>query len=155
MRRLAAAFALAAVLGAPSSAPAHSESAATEQLSMQPARALAQQAHALLHIRHDRREAAVRLDAALESKDRTDVDMPTLRRATELLDGGGAEQPVMDLIDRALSEPLGAASGKLLHGGGREFRPARDSQQVVAVAVGAALLALAAAGLWRVRRRPA
>jgi hypothetical protein len=143
-----------AILAAPALAAAHGGGdAATSQLSMQPARALAQQAHALLHIRHDAREAGVRLDAALESGDTRDVDMPTLRRAADVLDRGGDDKQVMDLIDEALSKPYGAKSGKLFHGGGREFRPARDAQQVVGIIVGGVLLALGGSLLWRTRRR--
>lgn len=142
-----------AILAAPALAAAHGGGTETNQLSMQPARALAQQAHALLHIRHDAHEAGVRLDAALESGDTRDVDMPTLRRAADVLDRGGADKRVMDLIDEALSKPYGAKSGRLFHGGGREFRPARDAQQVVGIIVGGVLLVLGGSLLWRTRRR--
>lgn len=160
---VAALCALPGALALPALALAHGEEPAPgmgggeaeiRQLAMQPARVLAQQANALLHIRHDRHEAGLRLDAALESRDKRDVDVPTLRGAAETLDGGGDEQRVLDLIDEALSKPLGARSGKLFHGGGREFRPAAGAQETVGVIAGAALLALAAAGLWRTRRRP-
>lgn len=156
-------LAVLAVLVLPTYAFAHggapaggmSGEAEIKQLAMQPTRVLAQQAHALIHIRGDRHAAAIRLDAALESKDRSDVDMPTLRRATETLDGGGDSKRVLALIDEALSKPFGANSGKLFHGAGREFRPVAGTQETVAVIVGALLLALAATGLWRARRRPA
>ena len=55
------------------------EEAEARMLARWPARVLAQQAHALLHIRHDRHEAGVRLHAALESRDQREVDLPTLR----------------------------------------------------------------------------
>lgn len=154
---------LLVALWAPAAAFAHGEEsdpgtssmeAEVELLAKQPTRVLAQQAHALIHISGDRDQAAIRLDAALESKDRSDVDMPTLRRATETLDGGGPSPRVIALIDEALSKPFGAESGKLFHGGGREFRPVAATAETVAVIVGALLLALAAAGLWRTRRRP-
>lgn len=156
------AFVAVVALAIPAPAFAHGDESgamggeeAMAQLAKQPARALAQQAHALIHIRDDREEAAVRLDAALESKDRSDVDMPTLRRATETLDGGGASPRVLALIDEALSKPFGAKSGKIFHGAGREFRPAADTAELVAVIAGGLLIALSAAGLWRTRRRPA
>jgi LPXTG-motif cell wall-anchored protein len=150
--------ALAVAVGAPGSALAHGEKpeageeAEIEQLAQQPARALAQQAHALLHIRRDAHEAGVRLDAALESRDQREVDVPILRRAAETLDGGDPVRAQV-LIDEALSRPLGAASGKLFHGGGREFRPATGAQEIAGIVGGAAALLLGALGLWAARRR--
>lgn len=157
-------LAVLAALTLPGSALAHGDESApgmdsmearVEQLAVQPTRVLAQQAHALIHLRDDRDEAAIRLDAALESKDKSDVDMPALRRATETLDDGGDSERVLALIDEALSKPFGAERGKIFHGGGREFRPVAGAQETVAVIVGALLVAFAAAGLWRARRRPA
>ena len=83
-------------------------------LAKQPARTLAQQALAELLVRGDEHEAGVRLDAALESEDQSDVDVRLLREATETLDGGNPEG-AEPLLDEALSRPLGAASGKALH----------------------------------------
>ena len=117
----------------------------------QPARVLAQQALAELRVRGAVEEAAVRLDAALESEDTSDVNMPILRQATETLDGGDSEGAV-PLLDRALSEPLGATSGKELHEAGREFQPGTDVQEVVAIVAGAVLLLLGAALLLRAAR---
>ena len=132
--------------------PEAGEEAEVEALAQQPARVLAQQAHALLHIRGDAHEAGVRLDAALESRDQQQVDVPTLRRAAETLDGGDAAR-AQTLIDEALSRPLGATSGKLFHGAGREFRPATGPQEIVAIGAGAAALLLGVLGLLRARRR--
>ena len=156
-------FAMLATLALPANAFAHggattggmSDAAQIKQLALQPTRVLAQQAHALIHINGDRSGAAVRLDAALESKDQRDVDMPALRRATETLDGGGSSKRVLAQIDEALSKPFGANSGKLFHGAGREFRPVAGTQETVAVIAGALMLLLAAVGLRRARRHPA
>ncbi len=122
-------------------------------LAMQPARTLAQQALAEIAVRNDTEEAATRLDAALQSKDKADIDQPLLRRATETLDGGNPEAAVR-LLDAALSRPLGAASGKALHEAGREFRPGTGAQEIVAMSLGAALLLLGAALLLHNRRVP-
>lgn len=130
------------------------EEAEIAMLAKQPARTLAQQAHALLHIRADAHEAGVRLDAALESKDTELVDMAVLRRAAETLDGGDPAA-AQNLIDTALSRPLGAESGRLFHGAGREFRSATSAQEVVGLAVGAIMLVLGGLILVRARRSPA
>jgi LPXTG-motif cell wall-anchored protein len=141
---------------APQIASAHGgEEAEVTELSMQPARVLAQQALAELEVRNDAEEAAVRLDAALESEDQSDIDLKLLNQATETLDGGDPEGAVA-LLDEALSRPLGAASGKALHESGREFQPATGAQEVVGIALGAALLVLGGALLLRGRlHRPA
>jgi hypothetical protein len=131
--------------------PEAGEEAEIQALAEQPARVLAQQAHALLHIRDDTHEAGVRLDAALESRDQRQVDVPILRRAAETLDGGDAAR-AQTLIDEALSRPLGATSGKLFHGAGREFRPATGPQEIVAIGAGSVALLLGLLGLRRARR---
>jgi LPXTG-motif cell wall-anchored protein len=123
---------------------------AVEDLKMQPARILAQQALAELQVTNDTEEAAVRLDAALESDDTSDVDMPLLRKATETLDGGDPHGAV-PLLDQALSRPLGAASGEALHEAGREFQPATGTQEIVGMVAGAALVLLGAGLLARDR----
>lgn len=125
----------------------------TENLSQQPARTLAQQALAELRVRHDMEAAASRLDAAVQSKDQSDVDPALVNQAMETLDAGNEVQAVSTL-DRALSEPLGQASGAALHESGREFQPATGAQEIVAIALGAALLLLAILLLLRDRRRP-
>lgn len=145
---------VAAVLGGPAAASfAHGgDEAEVAKLSEQPARVLAQQALAELQVRGSTEEAAVRLDAALESEDASEIDMPLLRRATETLDGGDPEGAV-PLLDQALSEPLGAASGKALHQAGREFQPGNDAQEIIAIVAGAAVLLLGAL-LLLLHRRP-
>ena len=137
-------------------AGADPEEAEVEALSAQPARVLAQQALALLRVTGDSHEAGVRLDAALESEDKSDIDTALLEQATETLDGGDPEGAI-PLLDEALSRPLGAPSGKALHVAGKEFRPATGAQEVVAIVLGAVLLALGTALLLRGRRagRPA
>ena len=160
-RTPAALIALLALLlaGAPAGALAHGEEEETaggeaevKALSMQPARILAQQAIAELKVRGDKREAAMRLDAALESKDKSDIDVKLLRAGTEMLDGGDPEGAV-PLLDEALSRPLGAKSGKALHEAGREFEPATGAQEVVGIVAGALLLALGLVGIAAGRRR--
>lgn len=136
----------------PSKPGMSAEEAEVAALAEQPARVLAQQALAQLQVSGDRHEAAVRLDAALESKDKSDVDLAVLRRATETLDGGDPEGAV-PLIDEALSRPLGSDSGKALHEAGREFRPATGAQEIVGIVLGGLLLLLGAALLLRGRSR--
>ena len=125
--------------------------AEVKQLAMQPARILAQQALVTLKVRNDAKQAAVQLDAALESKDRSDVDMAGLRRATETLDGGNPAGAI-PLLDEALSRPLGSDKGKVLHEAGREFRPATGAQEIVGIILGGVLLLLGAFALLRGRR---
>lgn len=139
-------------LALPMAAHAHGgDESGIAGLKRQPARTLAQQAHALLHIRHDRKQAAVRLDAAVASRDTKDVDMASLRRAMDLLDKGGSEEQVMGLIDEALSRPLGARSGRLFHGAGRELSGVHRSQEVWGLVLG--LLLTGAGGVLLVMRR--
>lgn len=143
---------LAVLLGAPAVAGAHGGGKEAEEMAMQPARTLAQQALAELRISNDVEQAAVRLDAALESKDKSGINMPGLRNAMETLDKGHPDAAI-PMLDRALSLPLGASSGKALHEAGREFQPATDTQEIVGIAVGAGLLLLGALLLWRDRAR--
>lgn len=128
------------------------EEAEVAALAVQPARVLAQQALALLIVRGDEHEAAVRLDAALESEDQADVDGELLRQATETLDGGDPEG-AEPLLDQALSQPLGEESGSALHEAGREFEPATDAPEVVGIIAGALLALLGAGLLLKDRRR--
>ncbi|MBW8059056.1 MAG: hypothetical protein FVQ78_01725 [Solirubrobacterales bacterium] len=125
------------------------EEAEVAALAAQPARVLAQQALATLQVNGDEHEAALRLDAALESEDTGDVDLALLRKAAKTLDEGDPEGAV-PLLDEALSRPFGAASGEALHAAGREFRPAASAQDVVGIVVGAVLLLL---GLLALRPR--
>lgn len=148
-----ATLSLAALL-APGSAGAHGSGEEADALAMQPARTLAQQALAELRVRNDVQEAAVRLDAPLESRDRGAINVPQLWEAMELVDRGSPEAAI-PLLDRALSLPLGASSGKALHEAGRAFQPATGAQEIVAIAAGAALLGSGALLLWRPGRKPA
>ena len=147
--------ALALIGASPASGHGEEEMAASEEaevalLAKQPARVLAQQALALLLVRDDVEEAAIRLDAALESEDREDIDGPLLAEATETLDGGDPEAAI-PLLDEALSLPLGSERGEALHEAGREFSPATGAQEVVAIIAGSALLLIGGAGLRRSR----
>ena len=126
----------------------------TQNLSEQPARTLAQQALAELRVRHDMEAAASRLDAAVQSKDQSDVDPALVNQAMETLDSGNEAQAVSTL-DHALSEPLGQASGAALHESGREFQPATGAQEIVAIILGAALLLISALLLVRKRHTSA
>lgn len=114
---------------------------ALEDLKMQPARTLAQQALVELRINGDVEDAAARLDAALESEDRSAVDLPVLRKAMETVDSG-RPQAAIPLLDEALSRPQGVARGAALHEAGREFQPGTDTQEIVAIAAGGALVLL-------------
>lgn len=144
---------LAALLGAPATALAHGGGGTeVKQLSIQPARVLAQQALSTLLVRNDAKEAAVRLDAALESKDKSDIDVALLRKATETLDAGRPKAAI-PLLDEALSRPLGSNRGKALHKAGREFTPATGPQEIVGIALGALLTLIGGAALWRTRSR--
>ena len=147
------AAALIATLIAPGPAFAHGEKDEVAELAQQPARVLAQQAIALVRVRGDAEEAAMRLDAAVESKDKSDIDPVLLKRAMEALDDGDSDRAVTQL-DQALSRPLGSDRGKMLHEAGREFRPAVGAQEVVAIVVGAAALLLGLFALAAARRRP-
>jgi hypothetical protein len=153
-RRLTASLAgwalLALAAGSPLAFAHGGNEMAVEGLKMQPASTLAQQALAELRIRNDTEEAAVRLDAALESKDTSGIDMAVLMKATETLDHGNP-QGAIPLIDEALSRPSGAKHGAALHEAGREFQPATGSQEIVGIIAGACLLLLGLLALhpWR------
>ena len=146
---LAAALAVSAVANAHGGA--ESEVAA---LAKQPARTLAQQAIALVLVRGDSEEAAMRLDAAVESKDKTDIDAALLEQAMKTLDDGDPAGAIT-ILDGALSRPLGSDAGKALHEAGREFRPAAGGQEIVAIVAGVAALLLGALALLAGRRRSA
>lgn len=125
---------------------------ALKALKIQPARTLAQQALAELEVRGDTEDAALRLDAALESEDKEDIDLALLRRATETLDAGDP-QGAVPLLDQALSRPLGAASGAALHEAGREFEPATGGEETVAIVLGTIALLAGVVLLWAPRWR--
>ena len=148
LRALALVTILAAVLALPGAALANGGGGEEmEALELQPARVLAQQAIAVLRVRGDQEEASMRVDAALGSDNQEDVDSELLEQADEAVDSGDLDGAV-ELLDQALSRPLGATSGKELHESGREFTPAFGAQEVVAIiagilAIGLGLLALA------------
>lgn len=129
-------------------------------LKAQPARTLAQQALAVLDVKQDEEDAQMRIDAALETDDREDVDLGLLRQADEALDGGDRERAV-ELLNRALGGgPLPveggeapAPSGDALHNAGRAFEPNSTAQETVAAIAGAALLVAGGLLLLRHRRR--
>ena len=149
---LVLAGALALVALAPADARAHGGGGMeAENLAEQPARTLAQQALSELRVRGDMEEAAARLDAAVESKDQSDVDSAQVNQAMETLDGGNMDQAI-SILDHALSQPLGQASGAALHESGREFQPATGAQEIVAIALGAVALLIAGFLLLRGRR---
>ena len=146
-----ASTALVIMLVGPASAVAHgdenlpaNEKDEIAMLAEQPARVLAQQALAELELRKDANEAAVRLDAALESKDKSDIDRRVLAQATETLDGGDPESAIT-LLDAALSRPLGAEQGLAMHEAGRQFEPATGAAEIISIVTGALLLLL---GTW-------
>jgi LPXTG-motif cell wall-anchored protein len=151
---LMATAAIATMLAAPPLAFAHGgDEMEAENLAQQPARTLAQQAMSELRVREDTEEAAARLDAAVESDDQSDIDPVLLNHAMETLDAGD-DNGAVNLLDQALSRPLGEASGAALHESGREFQPATGAQEIVAIVLGALLLLLAAFLLLRGRRAP-
>lgn len=129
------------------------EDAEMEELARQPARILAQQALAMLEVLGDDVEAGERLNAALESDDRDDVDVEVLAAAGRALERGDAGEAIL-LIDESLSRPLGADQGKALHEAGREYRPATGAQEIVGIIAGGALLLAGLLGLL-LGRRPA
>ncbi|MEO8093153.1 MAG: hypothetical protein ABI726_10645 [bacterium] len=130
------------------------EEAELEELASQPARILAQQALAMLEVTGDDVEAGERVEAALVSEDQDDVDTAALAEAAEALERGEHEAAI-PLLDAALSRPLGADQGAALHEAGREYRPARDAQEIVGIIVGGALLLLGLLSLLLGRRSTA
>jgi len=131
--------------------PEREEALELAELSEEPARVLAQQAIALLEIRGDEHEAEVRVEAALMSEDQADVDLASLERAHDALAAGDAEAAV-EALDRALSQPLGAESGKSLHKSEQTADRGDNTQETVAIIAGAAALLLGAILLWAPRR---
>jgi tetratricopeptide (TPR) repeat protein len=127
-----------------------SEEAEVAELAEQPARILAQQALALLAVRDDAEEAAIRLDAALESQDQDDIDADLLAEATETLDGGDPEG-ALPLLDEALSRPLGSERGEALHEAGRELSPGSCGEELAAIIAGVVFLLIGGAALARHR----
>lgn len=141
---------LTAMVGAPGAMAHGGDEMEIEGLKMQPASTLAQQALVELKVNGDAEDAAVRLDAALESEDMGGIDMALLKQATETLDGGDPAGAI-PLLDEALSRPNGAKSGAALHEAGQEFQPATGTQEIVAIVAGVCLLLLGLLALrpWR------
>ena len=132
-------------------------------LDKMPARALAQQALAMLSQEGKVGEAQERIEAALESMDREGVDMALLRRTRQALEAND---------QAAAARLIGAAL--LADGGGREkgsadsnkvdpatlehqpeFEPGRGTAEWVAVGLGVAAIVAASALLLRSRQRTA
>ena len=153
-------LAMALLLGLAPGVPATGGDEEMEDAALraQPARTLAQQALAILDVRDDAEQAQMRVDAALESEDKEDVDAALLGEADEALDSGDTARAA-DLLNRALGggplpveEEEGALSSEALHNAGRAFEPNSTDQELVAAIAGLALLALGALLLARHRR---
>lgn len=129
---------------APPASPAEQEEREIAALAEEPARVLAQQAIALLEVREDEHEAEARVEAALMSEDQEGVDVAALEQAEVALTAGELDAAV-EALDRALSQPLGAESGKSLHKAEQGADRSDETQQLIAIILGAALLLLAAA----------
>lgn len=140
MRR-ALGLALAALVLAAPAAAADEMGAPAE-----PARALAQQALALLERGRDE-AAQEKLDQAIAATDTAGVDLTRLRGAHAALDGGGAAE-----AERLLRDVFPTESSHVV---GVTYRPQLTTARVVAGLIGAALAAAAAAGLVRRRRSEA
>lgn len=180
-RQLGPAAALALV-GLALAGPAHAHGGEDEALDKMPARALAQQAFALLSQKGKAVEAHERVEAALASKERADVDIRALRQVPGAFEAGDHERATR-LLSQALAAPDSPAgkpsartpampdgeSGEGKHAermpaGSEtrvsadaldhrpEFRPARAAAEWVAAGVGAVALA-AALGLLALPRR--
>ena len=145
-----------------------------EALEKMPARALAQQALAMLSQENKAVEAHERIEAALKSKDREGVDLALLRRtqaafdrgdhvaATRLIgealtptEDGGAAEADMGAGDQDDEDPgaVDVSPEALDHS--PEFEPDRGTAEWVGAALGAAALLLGGVLLLRLRRRPA
>lgn len=186
MKRFAAVLVLVGVLGAAPAAVAHggdepepapppatggeprgegspgeqptAEEAEEAALAAQPARALAQQALALLTVRDAVAEALHRVEAALKSKEREGVDVNKLRAAMTALEAGDS-RAAANRINEALGggpepadEELARPSDEALHNAGEEFEPANNGQEVAAGLAAIVALAAGAALLMRHRR---
>ena len=137
----------------PAAQGAMGEDAASE--AAQPARTLAQQALAVLTVRDQVGEARHRLEAALKSKHREDVDIDKLRAALIALDAGDS-RGAANRLNEALGggpqpsdEELAGPSDEALHNAGEEFKPANDGQEVAAGIAG--VLALMAGAYLLIR----
>ena len=174
--RRAVAVVLAVFLSLPGVALSHGgEDEALEEM---PARALAQQALALLSEDESAVEAHERVEAALASSDQTEVDVSKLRQAQAAFGDGdhalAARALNEALADRGRSDSAGdrdeAGHGGMEEGEAspadvatdvssfehtREFEPERGALERVALVLGAAALALGGGALALGRRRAA
>jgi hypothetical protein len=169
MRRLLAVVAVLA-LGALPAGSALAHGGEEEALENTPARALAQQALALLSQRDKVVEAHERIEAALKSKNRAGVDLALLRQTQRAFDRGDHAE-ARRLINRALMPKREPPEEEM--GGGHEsedpsaptqedgeaalehqpsFEPERDTADWIGAALGAAVLLLAGTLLLRRRR---
>ena len=165
-----AAIAVLAIAAGPAGAHGGEE----EALEKTPARALAQQALALLSQENSAVEAHERVEAALESEDRAGVDAGKLRETQRAFDEGDHERAAR-LLDEALAnedapsvksgmpsehdepgaeDPAASSAdpqpSSFEHA--REFEPDRATAEWVAIAIGLLALVVAGAGLMRTRR---
>ena len=161
-----------ALLWSPASSPAHGGE--DEALEKTPARALAQQALALLAQQDKAVEAHERVEAALKSKDAKGVDRASLLETQKAFDRGDHDRARV-LLNQALAPKperkermTGEAKGHAGDGEGagagaaaidegaldhtREYDPGRDAGEWIALALG--LGTLLAAGLLLLRHRP-
>ena len=165
--------------------PAHAHGGEDEALDKMPARALAQQALALLSQKGKAVEAHERVEAALATKERADVDMRVLRRVPGAFEAGDHERATR-LLSEALAAPdspagkPNARTPAMPDGAGGEgdhaeqmspgtetqvsaealdhrpeFRPARAAAEWGAAGVGAVALGASLAYLVLPRRRRA
>lgn len=173
MRRAATAAAVLVTLLAPGTALAHGGE--EDALEKTPARALTQQALALLAQEGKAPEAHERIEAALESKDRDRVDIAKLKEVQAAFDRGDHDS-AKRLIAEALAGPPrpddaemadeaahdDEPAGGVPEGQERraldhapELEPERGSAEWIALTAGLALLAAAAGLLLTGRRRHA
>lgn len=173
MRRAATAAVVILGLLAPTAAIAHGGE--EEALEKTPARALTQQALALLAQKGDAPEAHERIAAALQSKDTDGVDLPKLKEVQAAFDRGDHDA-AKRLIAEALAGPTRAEDDQVADEAGHgdepeggvpegqerraldhspEFDPDRGTAEWVALAGGLALIAGATALLLSGRRRRA
>lgn len=141
-----------------------------EALEKTPARALAQQALALLGQENKAAEAQERIEAAVESKDREGVDVALLRRTEAAFERGDQAAAT-----RLIAEALGADGAEVAPAVGHEedgdtaaanvdaaafehrpeFEPGRGAPEWLAVGVGVLAVLVGGSLLLRFRGRPA
>ena len=169
-RALLSALVLASLLAVPPSvALGHGEEG--EAAAEVPARTLVQQALALLTQQDDVLEAQEKLEGALESKDKEEVQIASVREALQAVEkddkkeavahmnealapgesaegGMPGEDPSVD--DREAAETPEPAAGALEHA--KEYEPERGTAEWVGFVIGVALIGLAGLGLFTTAR---